>query len=369
MDSLLGIGYKRVGETNQLLLFMKNQKNRNYRGGAFISRCLTFKLTLISILSFSGAAGALAQATPPPDATGAKDSSAAAQNPVTVPPDGGDMLLAAPPTLAPPKATKNEISVSGDFSLGQGTVTIPLGYSLKASGSPIQLGAFSLPRDSVYYGGTVSYSYGQAWYIDLSYEQGQSSGSQSIDAGRPGIVPSQFNINDTWYQAYVRYTFPSLRGKRFSAYLRAGVSFVQSDLTDLSHFPSGLYKQTDTTQDMLANVGFGMGYSLYTSRRLKFGLQFEGEGFFGNRTQTSLENLQNNSDQVFVSAGIDNTLYGGIGRVTMRFEYRLGQSGLFKIFGDLGVQGRYTMIQYPGASAPDEMLYGPYAKLGIRYAF
>jgi len=283
------------------------------------------------------------------------------------------MLTAAPPMLVAPKATKNEISVSGDAMLGQGTVTLPLGYSLNKSlgGNIVKPDAFSVPRNSTYYGGTVSYSYGQAWYVDLSYEQGQSSGSQIIDTGSLGNLPSNFTINDTWYQVYVRYTFPSLRGKRFSAYLRAGASFVDSQLADNASNPvtHDTYTQTDTTQDMLANIGFGVGYSLYTSHRLKVGLQFEGEGFFGNRTQTSLEKLSNDIGFPFVSAGIDNTLYGGIGRATVRVEYRLGQSGLFKIFADLGVQGRYTMIQYPGASAPDEMLYGPYAKLGIRYAF
>ncbi len=278
--------------------------------------------------------------------------------------------------MAAPEGTKNEISVSGDFMLGQGTVTLPLGYSIKkslgGSGANLQPAAFSVPRDSVYYGGTVSYSYGQAWYVDLSYEQGQSSGSQIIDTGSLGPMQSNFTLNDTWYQAYVRYTFPSLRGKRFSGYLRAGASFIQSELTDDSSSPAvGRYTQKDTTQDMLVNLGFGMGYSIYKSKSRNFniGLQLEGEAFFGTRSQDSLENLSAVEQVAFVRAGIDNTLYGGIGRATIRFEYRLGQSGLFKIFGDLGVQGRYTMIEYPGAGAPDEMLYGPYAKLGIRYDF
>jgi hypothetical protein len=349
------------------------QKNKNAFGGSVVSRSVTSKLTLISVLSCFGAAGLMAQDAPPaapaPGSNGATD---ATQTPAPAT-AGQDMMSAAPPTLAPPKATKNEVSASADFMLGQGTVTLPVGYSLNQSlgGSAGNIvGAFSVPRNSTYYGGTISYSYGQAWYIDLSYEQGQSSGSQSINTGSLGSLASNFTINDTWYQAYVRYTFPSLRGKRFSAYLRAGVSFVQSDLADDASSPAiKRYTQKDTTQDELGNLGFGLGYSLYTSHRLKVGLQLEGEGFFGTRSQDSLETLSADVGVKFVSDTIDNTLYGGIARATVRFEYRLGQSGLFKIFGDLGVQGRYTMIQYPGASAPDEMLYGPYVKVGIRYAF
>jgi hypothetical protein len=294
----------------------------------------------------------------------------AAQSPATVPPGA---YSTAPPTLRAPKSTKHEISVSGDLMMGQGTVTLPLGYSLKETLggiASVPVSAFSADRNSIYFGGTVSYSYGQAWYIDLSFAHGESSGQQSIDTGWLGPMNSEFKITDDWLQAYVRYTFPRLRGKRFSAYLRAGGSFVQADLTDNASSPaSGRYTQTDQTQDMLGNVGFGLGYSLYTTRRVRFGVQFEGEGFFGTRTQDSLEFLSADEGLVFESANINNTLYGGIGRATFRFEYRLGASGLFKVFADAGGQMRYTLISYPGASAADEMLWGPYIKLGIRYAF
>ena len=54
----------------------------------------------------------------------------------------------------------------------------------------------------------------------------------------------------------------------------------------------------------------------------------------------------------------------------IRLDYRLGRSGLFKVFGEVGAEGRYTMISYPeGAGTKDELLWGPYAKLGIRYSF
>jgi hypothetical protein len=284
---------------------------------------------------------------------------------------GDAMVMPSPSLLQAPKPTKNEISVSGDVMLGQGTVTLPLGYSLKQSLGgivPTPVSAFSVPRSSTYFGGTVSYSYGQAWYVDLSFAQGQSSGSQSIDTGFLGSLNSTFSINDTWYQIYAKYTFPQLRGKRFSAYLRVGASYINSELKDNSSDPIR-YVQTDKTQDLLGNLGGGLGYTVYSSRHLRFGLQTEIEGFYGNRSQSSLETLGSDNGLTPTSASINNSLYGGIGRATMRLEYRLGQSGLFKIFSEVGAEGRYTMVSYPGAGTQNELLWGPYAKLGIRYAF
>ena len=320
------------------------------------------------------------KAQQPVKAGAAAPVSAASATPLTATPAQQDSATGMPLAMPPPllkatKATKHEVSVSGDVMMGSGTITLPLGYSLKESlGSSfgdVKPGAFSVPRDSTYYGGTISYSYGQAWYLDLSYSQGQSSGNQSIDTGWLGPLNSQFTINETWYQAYIKYTFPQLRGKRISAYLRLGASYGTAELKDDAVLsPASRYHQTDTTSDLLGNLGLGLGYTLYSSRHFRFGLQAEIEGFYGQRTQTSLETLSADEGLEFKPKGIDNTLYGGIGRATMRMEYRMGKSGLFKIYCDLGAEARYTMIDYPGgAGAPDEMLWGPYAKLGLRYAF
>lgn len=312
------------------------------------------------------------QAQPPP-ATGVAPPTASSVSPQS-PPPVADLLSPTAPAIQAPKATKHEISVSADYLLGQGDVTLPLGFSLaKVPG----LGANIVPnvakpdRDSDYYGATISYSFGQAWYLDLGYARGTSSGDVDVLLGPPPALPSSFKIDDTLYQAYVRYTFPRLRGKRLSIYLRAGVSLVEAELTDTTTIPAlGLYKQTDDTRDILGNLGFGVGYSLYTSRRVRLGLQVEGEGFYGQRSQDSLEVLpQAGPGFPFKTAKIDNDLYGGIGRGTLRFEYRLGQSGLFKIFADGGAQVKYTTIDYSGLGSYDEILWGPYVKVGMRYAF
>jgi hypothetical protein len=283
-----------------------------------------------------------------------------------------DAVSMPPPVLQAPKPTKNEVSVSGDVMIGQGTITLPLGYSLDKSlgNNAVRSEAFSVPRNSTYYGGTISYSYGQAWFIDLSYAQGQTTGTQSINTGWLGSLNSNFSIDDTWYQIYFKYTFPQLRGKRFSAYLRAGATYVTATIKDNAQSPAvGRYTQNDSTVDTLGNLGFGLGYSLYTTRHMRFGLQMEGEGFYGVRSQQSMESLSADQGLNFVTADINNTLYGGIGRATMRLEYRLGQSGLFKIFVEGGGEVRYTMIQYPGSGSYTEDLWGPYAKLGVRYDF
>jgi hypothetical protein len=332
---------------------------------------LRFKHVALGVVSLLAAQKMTAQNEPP-----------LAGGPAAAPPQSSPALgetapkaaLEMPaPKLQAPNPTKNEVSVSGDFLLAQGTISLPLGYSLKQALGGVtgfQPGAFSVPRDSQYYGGTISYSYGQAWYLDISYAQGESSGTQSIETGFLGNLQSNFNIQDEWYQAYIRYTFPSLRGKRLSAYMRGGVSYVTATLTDNASSPAlGRYTQNDSTTDIMGNLGFGAAYSVYTSSRWRMGIQLEVEGFYGERNQDSLETLSADVGLKFANANIDNTLYGGIVRATYRVEYRLGKSGLFKVFGDVGVQVRYEMVDYPGGGSQDEMLWGPYVRLGVRYAF
>jgi hypothetical protein len=291
-----------------------------------------------------------------------------------------DSLTVPPPKLKAPKATKHEVAVSGDVFLGEGNVTLPLLYSLSqvnAFAGTLTPTAVDADRKSTYVGATLSYSYGQSWYFDLSYAQGDSSGTVPIDFGGGGAapLPSDFTIKDNWYQAYVKYTFPGLRRGKWSAYLRAGVSFVEADLTDQTLVPAlGLYNQTDETTDLLGNLGFGVGYRLYTGKRFRLGLQLEGEGFYGTRSQETLETLDQSVFglplSAYQSATIDNKLYGGIGRATLHFEYRLGQTGLMKVFADLGAQAKYTQVSYPsGAGSFDELLWGPYGKLGFSYSF
>lgn len=280
-------------------------------------------------------------------------------------------MLDATPILRPPKPAKHEISASGDFFFGDGKVSVPFGYSIGQSlppGVTVNKTAALADRTSVYFGGTVSYSYGQAWYFDVSYLQGQQTAQNdvSVPFTLNGPMQPSFDIKDDWYQAYVRYTFPKLRGKPFSAYLRVGFSYVQADLT--ADAPTVGYHQSDKTTDMLGNVGFGVAYNVFNGRRFRVYLQAEGEGFGGTRNQDTLETLSANSGTP-QTATINNTIYGGIGRATVRLEYRLGSSGLFKLFTDGGYQARFNQINYPGIGSQSERLMGPYVKIGARYSF
>jgi hypothetical protein len=279
--------------------------------------------------------------------------------------------------LKAPKVTKHEVALSGDIFLGEGNVTVPLLYSLRQVPvfSALTPTAADADRKSTYVGATLSYSYGQSWYFDLSTARGDSSGDVKIDFPNGPALPSAFSIKDDWYQAYVKYTFPGLRRGKWSAYMRAGVSYVTADLTDQTLIPQlGLYNQKDETTDLLGNLGFGVGYRLYPGKRFRVGLQLEGEGFYGTRSQDTLETLDQSVYGLplseYRSATIDNKLYGAIGRATLHFEYRLGQSGLMKVFADIGAQAKYTKVSYPdGAGSFDELLWGPYGKLGLSYSF
>jgi hypothetical protein len=310
--------------------------------------------------------------TPPPAPAVSAEQPAASTTEQTPAPSEG-FSMTPPPTLRAPKATKNEVSASGDIMFGSGKVSLPLGYSLnKSTGGGFTPETFDVPRSSVYYGGTLSYSYGQAWYIDLSLAQGHSSGSQAVPTGEFGSLPSSFSIDDTWYQLYIKYTFPQLRGKRFSAYLRAGASYITATLNDegTGVGGNGRYSQHDTTDDILGNLGAGLAYNLFATHRLRVDLQGEIEGFGGERSQKTLETLSGDQGFPFVADNINNTLYGGIGLATVHLEYRMGRAGLFKIFGDAGIEGRYALVQYPsGGGTPTEYLWGPYIKAGLRYSF
>jgi hypothetical protein len=300
-----------------------------------------------------------------------------AQPTASTPPASETTTTTEPPAesaaLAPPKIRRNEISASGDFFLGQGSVTMPFGFSLSegfGGASTNVIKSVAKPdRTSDYFGGTISYSPHQGWYVDLAYANGTSSGNADVVLGSPPTLNSAFTIKDNWYQAYIRYTFPGLRGKKVSAYLRAGASYVQAELTDETTIPAlGLYQQTDKTDDILGNLGFGASYLLFPGR-IRVSLQMEGEGFFGRRSQKSTESLAN-ALFTFPTANIDNDLYGGIGRGTVDLQYSVGQSGAFKIFADGGLQAKFTMISYSsGLGTFNELLWGPYIKVGVRFSF
>jgi hypothetical protein len=319
----------------------------------------------------AGATGAIGTPAPAVSAAPGTDNNAPAT--LTLP-------ALSMPQMPPPRVYKNELSASADFMYGEGTITVPIGYGLKAhsaGGATFPVNAVSADRSTLYYGGTVSYSYGRSWYLDFSGENGRSTGSTSISI--PGLggppVPASFDVNDTWYQIYLRYNFQNfLAGTRFRAYLRGGVRLVEATLnTSNENLPSAglgpgdFYSEHDNTFDALGNLGFGLTYSLYSTFRLKMGLQLEGEGFGGNRSQDITENYV--PSHISGSTTIDDTVYGTIARLTLHAEYKLGQSGRWKLTGDLGMMNIYTFVSYPSFGTKEELLYGPYAKAGASFVF
>ena len=284
------------------------------------------------------------------------------------------------PALKESGRIKHQIMVSADYFRGEGDVTLPLGFSLaKLQNDPnvenIKPNVANAARSSDYFGATMSYSYGQAWFVDLQYARGESSGKVDVDLGGTDKLPSAFTIKDTMYQAYLRYGPKYFRGQRLSAYFRAGFTYVDSEMTDSTVIPAlGLYEQRVDATDLLGNLGFGVSYRLLNAGRFRLNLQGEGEGFAGTRSQDSLETLPQSEISGFKTAKIDNFLYGGIGRGTVRGEYRLGRSELLRVFLDVGLQAKFTQINYPkqdnfkGGSF-SELLWGPYVKLGLSYSF
>lgn len=323
----------------------------------------------------------------PPAASTAVPPTDAAVPPAAVAVPGISADANGTPTLAlpglpiqQPTVYKNELSASADVMYGIGTITVPIGYGLKASSPPgasFPVDAITADRSTVYVGGTISYSFGRSWYLDFSGEDGRSTGSTGISI--PGLggppIPATFDVEDTWYRIYLRYNFQNfLAGTRFRAYLRGGATLVKATLTTSneslpgSHIGAGdFYTENDNTFDAWGNVGFGLTYSVYSTIRLKVGLQLEGEGFAGNRSQDIDEEFV--PDHLTGKTTINNTVYGAIGRLTLHADYRLGQSGRWKLTGDVGITTINSFVTYPDFGTKAELLYGPYAKVGASFVF
>lgn len=339
-----------------------------------------------------------APATPPPETTpppssstnvGVVPSATTPPSASATPPASPDTstTLALPALPLQPTVYKNELGASADFMYGTGTISVPIGYGLAKSpllAGPIIHEPISASRSTVYYGGTVSYSYGRSWFLDFSGEDGRSTGATAVTIpASSGNIPSSFDVNDTWYQVYLRYNFQNfLANTRFRAYLRGGVSIVSATLTTENNqlnvgaisIPVGQgYSEHDNTLDILGNFGFGLSYSLYSTFRFKAGLQLEGEAFGGNRSQDITESLgithflHPASPVLTGSTTINDTVYGAIGRLTLHSEYRLGAR--WKLTGDVGIMTKYSFVTYPGADTQQELLYGPYVKIGASLVF
>jgi hypothetical protein len=364
--NVIGPGYPRLDDA---WTFSKSQKKKS---GA----------TLVKL-----AAAPPAAPEPQPTPTSAQPQTVAATPETT-----NQSPAASPIPKGSEKEYPNEVSLSGDFLYGQGHVTLPFFFSLHEYGVQ-QHNAFSnlnpfvtsAPRDSDYFGGaTISYGRNKAmlggfWFVDFSYAHGSSSGTAVIpetvvDPVQQTVFPATttaFSIDDNWYQGFLRYEPKWFLTTPYYGYLRAGVSYVNATMTDYATFPPPVnsYKQTDHTSDLVGNLGFGFGYRLKRiSERMNIILQIEGEGFYGHRNQKSEESLIAPAINA-PAASIENDLYGGIARGTVRIEHKFGELGLFKVFADVGAEARYTIIEYTGLGTHNELLWGPYVKLGLRKDF
>jgi hypothetical protein len=283
--------------------------------------------------------------------------------------DAPDSDLAA----LPPAPNPHEIGVSADFLYGKGDVTVPLNFALAPLDPELGLGlgVFEPDRSSTYFGGTLSYSFGQKWHFDFSVASGSSSGDVSVPVSRLASLPSEFSIDDTWLQFYVRYAIP-LSNTRYSIYARAGVTYVTAELEVESlpnpALPGTGYSQSNETEDIRGNLGFGGSYAFYTSPSLWIAAQLEGEVYVGGRFQESFEERTIAGTPASATADIDNFLWGGIGRATVRTQYNFRGIDA-RAFLDFGVQANMMAISYSEGGSFGELLWGPYVKIGFQYAF
>lgn len=336
------------------------------------SGCLKFSLIFVWSLFAFGVALAQNQASKPPaDTERARELEA--NQPASA--------ILSSELAYQEKPRRNEISVSGDFLYGQGHVTMPFFFSLREAPGYGNLQPFvaNPPRHSDYYGATLSYSRGPSWSLEASYAHGTSSGNVDIQGNIFDLTTTAFSIDDDDYQLFIKYVPKWLLTTPYFGYLRAGASYVDATLKDSAVFPPPInsYNQTDQTTDILGNLGFGFGYYIHKGDIFRLALQVEGEGFYGHRSQDSQENVTAPPPAATApSVSLGNDLYGGIGRGTVRFQWALaeGKYGLLKVYSDIGVEAKYTIINYSASAnfaggSYDELLWGPYVKVGLRFDF
>jgi len=284
--------------------------------------------------------------------------------------------------INPDTTKKHRIDVSADYLAGFGEMSLPFNFAFQQLGEIAEVRLEK--RDSTYFGGTISYAFNDAWQADFTLLRGESKATAPQTLfNLPDPTAVEYKLADTWYQAYVRYSFPQLNEKNedLAAYLRVGGTFVDADLSaDGTFAGAGYYKQVTPFKDFQGNLGFGLRYSLITGTKVRLSAVVEAEGFGGVRSQTVSEDFLIAPGGLTSVGGpftteIDNLIYGGLGRGVMRFERVVGASARFRIFVDGGVQARYTSVDYGDSSGLvksqsfGETLWGPYAKLGVKYSF
>lgn len=275
------------------------------------------------------------------------------------------------------KAKKERtVEVTGDVLIGYGNTLVPVGFALSglAGFTP---SVQSPPRNSTYFGGTVSYRFTPRWQMDVAYSQGTSSGDFTVnphDKRFPQYsIPSSFTLDDNWLQIYGRRRL-EYGPDWLQLYLRAGVTYVDGKTLSSSLPGYAFYVNKDTFTDLTGNFGLGAFVRLHPSkdRRWEWAAVFEAEGFAGVRSRSIEETTIPTGTQ---SSKTDDLIYGGLGRATLRVGYTFGERESWDVFMEGGIQTRWTEENFsaPGLPKNDEqqsdLLWGPYGRFGLRHRF
>ena len=280
-----------------------------------------------------------------------------------------------------------DVQVSGDYLLGSGTISTPFNFALQGTEFSAPRSVELSDRESTYWGTTLQVTLPSGWAVEFSYARGTSDTSNLATISEVDSMVS-YQLDDSWYQIFGKYTFPGVSSRRFSAQIRFGGSWVDSELSAQGSFLSTSYSQVNNMTDWLGNVGFGLEYILYETRDYRFKVRgvLEGEGFAGVRNQDIRETVSYplvdvTAPQVTGTTELDNLIYGGGGRLAIRLFYNVTESGRLKVYADGGVQTRYTRVNYPEVDTSTggvqetedltvgEVLWGPFVRVGLLYRF
>ncbi len=292
---------------------------------------------------------------------------------------------------------------AADLLIGKGYVSVPLGQALRQQGN----GRFTLAdrNSALYAGGQISLELtdvGKAerdYFIDASLIQGSSEGTFRDTSAYGSFLntptSNQYRLSETFQNAYLRTRIARDPGDSavptWQIQARLGMNYVEGKLEGSLGLANSVVRSTQKTQDLLGNIGLEVDFSLrkllpegIRERTKDFKVVVDGEVFAGARDTYFTEELSRADSLGGTTPPRDidvaSFVYGGIGRATLRYVMTLSDrdTSTWYLTADLGLQSRYLLNEWDslrdrdsGPDQPrlnvraDELLWGPYFRLGI----
>lgn len=290
--------------------------------------------------------------------------------------------------LDEPVVLMNEVGAFGTYSPGVGHLSFPVGgaFALLA-GDGFSVGPED--RDVTFAGTSLSYSRGSNLFFDFNYFTGTTKDGEVTRL--ENFDELDYNVDETWYQFYLKYVPSYFRKTPYKLALKTGFSAIQYSM-DYSEETVGFASVSGNIdyEDYLLNLGFALDYPLNIFRNndnFSIAIISENEFFVGQRSQAVAENLfvgdVGDVASVRYRQNLKDLAWGFNGQLSARISYVFGDRFLWKLYLDGGVRVNNTRVRYRGQfgdgsnsslsydqfGTQTDLVYGPFVRGGIAVAF